>query len=158
MAMTQNWTLEEWEARRRLVEFSRVQNRSIVTTNFKAVSPEARTPNSACVSCIYWEEQKEYFITSVDTIALLEALVAVHFTVEEKNRIRRNLEGFTPLTVAKLKEDTSSFFKLIMSFPNPKPRNSEQDVKVFLWSTLEPSLKKIFGKYVSCACSVQSPS
>jgi len=31
----------------------------------------------------------------VDTIALLE----------EKNRIRRNLEGFTPLTVSKLKED-----------------------------------------------------
>jgi hypothetical protein len=30
-------------------------------------------------------------VTSVDTIYLLESLVAVRFTVEEKNRIRRNL-------------------------------------------------------------------
>jgi hypothetical protein len=149
MAMTQNWTSEEREARRRLVEFNRMQAGSIVTTSFKAVSPEERTPNSACVSCIYWEEREEYFVTSVDTIALLEALVAVRFTVEEKNRIRRNLEGFKPLTVSKLKEDTDSFFRLIMSFPNPKPRNIEKDVKVFPWSILEPSLKKIFGKYVS---------
>jgi hypothetical protein len=149
MAMTQNWTSEEREARRRLVEFNRMQTGSIVTTSFTAVSPEERTPNSACVSCIYWEEREEYFVTSVDTIALLEALVAVRFTVEEKNRIRRNLEGFKPLTVSKLKEDTDSFFRLIMSFPNPKPRNIEKDVKVFPWSILEPSLKKIFGKYVS---------
>ena len=150
MAMTQNWTSEEREARRRLVEFNRVQSGSIVTTSFKPVSPDDRTSNNACVSCIYWEERDEYFVTSVDTIALLEALVAVRFTVEEKNRIRRNLEGFKPLTVSKLKEDTDSFFKLIMSFPNPKPRNIEKDVKVFPWSILEPSLKKIFGKYVSC--------
>jgi hypothetical protein len=33
------------------------------------------------------------YVTSVDTIYLLESLVAVRFTVEEKNRIRRNLEG-----------------------------------------------------------------
>lgn len=149
MAMTQNWTTEEREARRRLVEFTRTQSGSVVTTSFRPVSPEERSPNSACVSCIYWEERDEYFVTSVDTIALLEALVAVRFTVEEKNRIRRNLEGFKPLTVSKLKEDTDSFFRLIMSFPNPKPRNIEKDVKVFPWSILESSLKKIFGKYVS---------
>lgn len=151
MLMTEDWTPEEREAKRRLVEFSRAQAGSVVTTSFRAVSPEERTPNSACVSCIYWEERDEYFVTSVDTIALLEALVAVRFTVEEKNRIRRNLEGFKPLTVSKLKEDTDSFFRLIMSFPNPKPRNIEKDVKVFPWAILEPSLKKIFGKYVSRA-------
>ena len=151
MSMTEDWAPEEREAKRRLVEFSRMQSGSIVTTSFRPVSPEERTPNSACVSCIYWEERDEYFVTSVDTIALLEALVAVRFTVEEKNRIRRNLEGFKPLTVSKLKEDTDSFFRLIMSFPNPKPRNIEKDVKVFPWTILESSLKKIFGKYVSDA-------
>lgn len=148
MAMTQNWTSEEREARRRLVEFSRGQSGGIVTTTFKAVSLEGCTPNSVCVNCIYWEERDEYFITSVDTIKLLEALVAVRITIEEKNRVRRNLEAFKPLTVSKL-NDTDSFFRLIMSFPKPKPRNVEKDVKIFPWSILEPALKKIFSKYVS---------
>ncbi|ORX53509.1 hypothetical protein DM01DRAFT_1260460, partial [Hesseltinella vesiculosa] len=99
------------------------------------------------VSCIYWKERGDYFITSVDCIQLIEGLIGVEFTVEEKNRIRRNLEALKPLTAAKSKAESSSFFKLIMGFPAPKPRNIEKDVKVFLWSTLGPALKKIVGKY-----------
>lgn len=88
-------------------------------------------------------------MTSVDCILLLEALISVRFTVEEKNRIRRNLEGFRPLTVAKCKPDTSEFFRLIMAFPNPKPRNIEKDVKVFPWRILGYALQKIVSKYVN---------
>src|SRR6266480_8098202 len=145
MLMMQNWTSKEREAKRRLVEFSRVQSGSIITTSL-AVSPEERTPNTTYVSCIYWEEREEYFITSVNTITLLEALVTVRFSIKEKNHVHQNLEGFKPLTVSKLKEDTDSFFRLIMSFPNPKPRNIKKDIKVFPWLILKPSLKKIFSK------------
>jgi len=87
------------------------------------------------------------FITSVDTIYLLEGLIGVRFTVEEKNRIRRNLEGFKPITVSKTKPEFENFFKLIMSFPNPKPRNIEKDVKVFPWNSISNALQKIIGKY-----------
>jgi len=107
-----------------------------------------RPPNSICISCIFWEDKNECFVTSVDTIYLLEQLVAARFTVEEKNRIRRNLEGFRPLTVSKAKPDSEEFFKLIMGFPSPKPRNIEKDVKVFPWKILVHALKKIIGKYV----------
>lgn len=88
-------------------------------------------------------------MTSVDTIFLLESIIAVGFTVEEKNRIRRNLEGFRPMTVSKAKSDSEDFFKVIMGFPNPKPRNIEKDVKVFPWKILAHALRKIVGKYVS---------
>ncbi|OCK87291.1 uncharacterized protein K441DRAFT_682703 [Cenococcum geophilum 1.58] len=54
---------------------------------FKAVLPEERSPNNPCVSCILWEKKDQYFVTSVNTIALLEALVGMRFTLEEKNRI-----------------------------------------------------------------------
>ncbi|KAF1811611.1 hypothetical protein P152DRAFT_371506, partial [Eremomyces bilateralis CBS 781.70] len=146
-SMTQNWNRAELDARRRLVQFTRSQAGSTIITLFRPVSPEERAPNSICISCILWEERQEYFVTSVDTIYLLESLVAVRFTVEEKNRIRRNLEGFRPLTVAKSKADSEDFFKLIMGFPNPKPRNIEKDVKVFPWKILEQALKKIISKY-----------
>jgi hypothetical protein len=147
--MVDNFTSEEWEVKRRLVQFRRSQQGSVITTTFEPVSPEERAPNSICVSCIYWAEKGECYVTSVDTIQLLEALVAVRFTVEEKNRIRRNLEGFRPATVSKAKQDSEEFFKLIMGFPNPKPRNIEKDVKVFPWRILATALKKIIGKYAS---------
>lgn len=148
-SMTENWTQEELEAKRRLVQFERSQSGSTITTTFTPVTPEARPQRSICVSCILWEEKDECFITSVDTIYLLEQLVNVRFTVEEKNRIRRNLEGFRPQTVSKAKADSEEFFKVIMGFPNPKPRNIEKDVKVFPWKILSHALKKIISKYVS---------
>jgi hypothetical protein len=148
-SMTQNWSDEEWEAKRRIVCFQRSQSGSTINTSFKPVSVDERPQNGTLISCIYWEEKEECFITSVDTIYLLEQLVAARFTVEEKNRIRRNLEGFRPLTVSKGKQDSEEFFKVIMAFPNPKPRNIEKDVKVFHWKDLSSALKKIIGKYVS---------
>jgi hypothetical protein len=146
--MTEEWTQDELDSKRRLVEFKRSQHGSTITTSFAPVAPEARPARSICVSCIWWEEKDECFITSVDTIFLLEQLVNVRFTVEEKNRIRRNLEGFRPLTVSKAKADSEDFFKIIMGFPNPKPRNIEKDVKVFSWKVLAQALKKIISKYV----------
>lgn len=158
--MAENWSTEEWQNKRRLVQFRRTQRGNTVEASFAPVSPSERQANSICISCIWWQERGETFVTSVDCIYLLEALVGVRFTVEEKNRIRRNLEGFHPLTVSKAKPDSESFFKLIMSFPNPKPRNIEKDVKVFPWKILMLALKKIIGKYsasYSSTASVMSP-
>ncbi|KAK6343520.1 hypothetical protein TWF730_011110 [Orbilia blumenaviensis] len=159
-SMAENWTAEEWQNKRRLVQFRRTQRGNTVEASFAPVSPSERQANSICISCIWWAERQETFVTSVDCIYLLEALVGVRFTVEEKNRIRRNLEGFHPLTVSKAKADSEPFFKLIMSFPNPKPRNIEKDVKVFPWKILTLALKKIIGKYsasYSSTASVMSP-
>ncbi|KAF9239179.1 hypothetical protein DTO027I6_9589 [Penicillium roqueforti] len=154
--MTQGWTKEERACRRRLVQFTRSQTGSTIQGEFKAVSPDDRAPNSICISCISWEDKNECYVTSVDTIYLLESLVAVRFTVEEKNRIRRNLEGFRPLTVSKAKVESEDFFKVIMGFPAPKPRNIEKDVKVFPWKVLSQALKKIIGKYSASYSSTAS--
>jgi hypothetical protein len=154
--MSEDWSQEEIDAKRRLVQFERSQQGSTISATFAPVAPEARPARSICVSCIWWEEKDDYFITSVDTIYLLEQLVNVRFTVEEKNRIRRNLEGFRPLTVSKAKADSEEFFKVIMGFPAPKPRNIEKDVKVFPWKILSHALKKIISKYVSRPSSIDT--
>ncbi|KAG9258788.1 uncharacterized protein F5Z01DRAFT_3861 [Emericellopsis atlantica] len=148
-SMAENWTPEEWGNRRRIVMFRRKQVGNTLNTTFQPVPVNERPQNSICISCIYWAEKKECFVTSVDTIYLLEQLLTgpKKFSVEEKNRIRRNLEGYAPHTVSKGKAESQEFFKLIMAFGNPKPRNIEKDVKVFNWKNLEASLKKIIGKY-----------
>ena len=187
--MTIHWSMPEWQAGRRLVQFWRHTNNgadgnlSMVDCGFDPMdqqiyhqqrmrdnvaavaaaaaaavavsnSPSVASLNTAnnrstpiVVSCIYWREKNDYFITSVDCIYLLENLIGIQFTVEEKNRIRRNLEGFRPLTVSKSKLECAEFFKLIMSFPHPKPRNIEKDVKVFSWRALPHALRKIIRKY-----------
>ncbi len=155
-SMTKDWSAEEIDARRRLVEFKRCQDGSTINADFKPVTPQDRAPSSITISCILWKEKKEYYVTSVDTIYLLEALVGVRFTVEEKNRIRRNLEGFRPATVSKSKSDSEEFFKVIMGFPHPKPRNIEKDVKVFPWKILAHALKKIISKYSASYSSTAS--
>ncbi|PHH83967.1 hypothetical protein CDD83_2709 [Cordyceps sp. RAO-2017] len=158
--MAENWSQEEWDNRRRIVMFRKTQSGSTLTASFRAVPVNERPPNSICISCIWWAEKGECYVTSVDTIHLLEQLVAApnRFSVEEKNRIRRNLEGFHPLTVSKAKADSEEFFKIIMGFPNPKPRNIEKDVKVFPWKILEPALKKIIGKYSASPSSTLPPA
>lgn len=145
--MPQGWSHGETQARRRLVQFKRRQRGSVVVAEFMPLDPEKYTPLTPCISCILWEERNECFVTSVDCIYLLEQLINTKFTVEEKNRIRRNLEGYHPLTVSKGKANSNEFFKLIMSFSQPKPRNIEKDVKVFQWQLLGKALEKIVGKY-----------
>ncbi|KAI0134811.1 hypothetical protein F4814DRAFT_621 [Daldinia grandis] len=158
-SMVSGWTQEEWEDRRRIVMFSKKQQGSTLSTSFKAVPVNERPQNGIFVSCIYWGEKEECFVTSVDTISLLEQLVAApnRFTVEEKNRIRRNLEGFRPLTVSKAKAETEEFFKIIMGYSVVKPRNIEKDVKVFPWKILSSALKKIISKYSASPSSTVPP-
>jgi hypothetical protein len=144
-------TTEEWAARRRLVQFWRKQEGTQITAAFAPIAQHDYSGHqqSIIISCIFREDNNCCYVTSVDGIYLLEALVGNRFTVEEKNRIRRNLEGFRPITVSKTKQGSEDFFKLIMGFPNPKPRNIEKDVKVFPWDILGQALRKIIGKYVS---------
>ncbi|KAK9346150.1 hypothetical protein V1522DRAFT_71389 [Lipomyces starkeyi] len=160
-ALARNWSADEWKAQRRLVKFVYSQRGAVIRASASPTSqaeyvasmqppqPErmSRGDGECVMSCIYWAARKEFYVTSVDCISLLEQLVSARFTVEEKNRIRRNLEGYRPLTVSKGRIESEQFFKLIMAFPNPKPRNIEKDVKVFPWKILGPALKKIVGKY-----------
>ncbi|TYJ52151.1 hypothetical protein B9479_007248 [Cryptococcus floricola] len=147
--VAKGWNSEEWSARRRLVQFWRRQEGTTIHAQFQVVAQAewASIQSSIVVSCMFWEEKNACFISSVDIIYLLEALVGTHFTVEEKNRIRRNLEGFKPITVDKSKPDTAKFFKQIMNLPNPRPRNIEKNVKVYAWDCLEVALQKIISKY-----------
>ncbi len=141
-------SVEEFDNRRRLVQFFRHQEGSILTFTFSPIAQALYEETMIVVSCILNDATDECYVTSVDIISLLEALIASKFSVEEKNRIRRNLEGFKPMTVSKAKV-ADPFFALIMSFPSPRPRHIEKDVKVFPWQLLSQALQKIVGKYVS---------
>ena len=151
-AMLDNWTNEERAAKRRIVGFRREQNGTTINAYFRPVrADEQPLPHESNINCIYWEESEKYYVTSVDTISLLESLVGSQFDSGEKGRIRRNLETYKPCTVSKGKPDSERFFKLIMGFHHPKPRSIEKDVKAFEWRILEQALKKIVSKYV---CSI----
>ncbi|KAI0371050.1 hypothetical protein BV20DRAFT_979097 [Pilatotrama ljubarskyi] len=156
VAELRDWDPEERRMGRRLVRFSRVQEGCTLRVACEAIRPSEYTDGDTVVSCIYRPADatgpgdnpvSKCCITSVDIIFLLECLVGDIFNIEEKNRIRRNLEGFRPKTVSKNKVGTEAFFQKIMDFPAPKPRNIEKDVKVFDWAVLPQALDKIISKY-----------
>jgi len=72
----------------------------------------------------------------VDAIYLLEGLIGARFSIEEKNRVRRNLQRCKPDTISKTKPATEEFFAVLMNFPTPKPRHIEKDIKVSFLSLL----------------------
>jgi hypothetical protein len=149
--LCQGWDDSELQMGRRLVRFRREQRGYKLIVSCEPIDQDRYREADAVISCIYREESDAYFVTSVDIIYLLEKIVDSHFEVEEKNRIRRNLEGLKPTTVSKTKQGFERFFQRIMDFPDPKPRNIEKDLKVFEWGMLASALEKIISKYVGAA-------
>ncbi|KAG1724079.1 uncharacterized protein EDB91DRAFT_1269401, partial [Suillus paluster] len=142
-----NWDDLELQAGRRLVRFSRIRDGHKLLVSAERISPSEYDAKDIVISCIYRDETDSCCVTSVDIIHLLQRLVAAEFVVEEKNRIRRNLEGLRPTTVSKSRPGFESFFQRIMDFPDPKPRKIEKDLKVFDWKLLPQALDKIISKY-----------
>ncbi len=148
-SMCTGWTNPEAVTGRRLVRFAKVQDGRRLIVSCEPISQEDYRDSDTVISCIYREEVDLCYVTSVDVIYLLERLTNGEFPVEEKNRIRRNLEGLRPTTVSKHKPGFGNFFQRIMDFPDPRPRNIEKDLKVFDWNLLGQALEKILSKYVS---------
>ncbi|GBE81383.1 hypothetical protein SCP_0311120 [Sparassis crispa] len=146
-SMCKDWDEEELRSSRRLVRFTRVQEGFTIKVSCERVRIKEYTEGDVVISCIYRAETDHCFVTSVDIIYLLEHLVGEEFDIEEKNRIRRNLEGFRPQTISKNRVESNDFFTQIMGFPPPKPRNIEKDLKVFEWKILSQALVKIIAKY-----------
>ena len=151
------WSPAELSAGRRLVRFIKVQDGRRLIVSCEPITQEEYCESDSVISCIYREELDTCFVTSVDVIYLLERLTNGEFPVEEKNRIRRNLEGLRPTTVSKHKAGFGDFFQRIMDFPDPKPRNIEKDLKVFEWNLLGQALEKILSKYVRYSQLCLSP-
>ena len=156
-AMRHNWTPEEHSAERRIVRFWRELHGSTINVFFTPLRADehgsAREMDERRISCIYWKEEHGHYVTSVDAISLLELVFDASHAVDEKNRIRRNLETYHPSTVRKVPKDehepdTERLFELIMGFPDPKPSKIKKDVKVFQWSILEQALNKVVSKFV----------
>ncbi|KAL8810559.1 MAG: hypothetical protein Q9200_002481 [Gallowayella weberi] len=158
-SMMDGWTPDECKAQRRLVHFWRSQRENTVFTSFAPWVPEARVPKEQCRSCIWWEERQDCFATSVDVIRLCEQLVARggNVTTPEKNRIRRNVSNFAPITIHKDDPETQDFFALIMGYTNPKPKNIQKAIKVLPWRNIGPAMMKLVKKYVSPSSYLLEP-
>lgn len=141
------WTDKEAFSSRRILWFTREQYDAEVRLKFKFIDPEEWVPDMVAISCILDQSTQSYYFTSIDYINLLEFIVGRKLSIEEKNRTRRNLEAFKPMTISKHNVEHGDFFWLIMSFCPPRPRNIVREIKVFPWEMLQEALNKIVSKY-----------
>ena len=166
-AMRANWTPEERCAERRIVRFWREFNGSTINVFFHPLRPceqgLSTDMDERRISCIYWKEKDDCYVTSVDAISLLELVFDASHEInekdriDEKNRIRRNMQTFRPNTISKTAKKnvpaSERFFEVIMGFPDPRPSKIKKDVKVFNWSILEQALDKVVNKFVFACLS-----
>lgn len=152
--MTKNWSEDEKEESRRVVLFT-VETRDdgalLVRCQPVPMAHEySRNEGDILVSCLYWEEVGQYYISSVDLVYLLERIINITLSSEIKNRLRRNLEKFQPITLSKSPKQGRpqyDMFLRIMAFGEPRPRNIEKDIKIFPWCNAPGALLKCFEKY-----------
>lgn len=140
--LTENWTEEEINSGRRIVKFVKLSD-GVYDVSAHPCSDYSY--DDIAVSCIYFKELDGYYITSVDIVYLMEALLDKSFSTEDRNRIRRNLERLKPVNCSKAVHNGS--FWQIMSYEEPRPRNIEKDIKVFEWKKLQNALVKVLDKF-----------
>lgn len=134
------------------MRFFRHQIGRQITLSFIPISGNEQDDGDVVVSCLLPPEQSDCFITSVDFIRLIALLVAPtgkNLSINAKNRIRRNLEVFHPVTIKKTDSKTAALFNYLMCMRDPKPVTISKDIKIFEWCALGDGLAKILAKYVS---------
>lgn len=130
--LTQDWTPDELAAKRRLVRFECQRHGPLLKISARAL-PQAESQESVLdgvvtISCILDEARDEHVATSVDILHLIEGILYNEHTIDERNRIRRNIEGLQPRAIAKGQKDVDALFSLVMNFPDPKPRSIEKSL------------------------------
>ena len=128
--------------------------------NKKGDKIDPRDIGEVAVSCIYWPQKKDWFITSTDFIELIEVCLLMHFCREERNRIRRNLQCFEPITLTKNAEKKDAdpvFFARVMGYDEPTTSKIEKDIKVFRWSTLVAGMNKVINSFVASSTTCSRP-
>lgn len=142
----------ERHAGRKLVAFYRKQvGRTMKVTYCSVASPRDVEQGGTVISCITPPGSDSHYITSVDCVRLMSYLLNPQdqkLSIDEKNRIRRTLEPFRPMTVKRTDARTASIFNWVISMPEPRPVTISKDIKLFDWDTLEPGIAKILAKYV----------
>lgn len=163
--METDWSSEEISQERRLVNFRVTRGPfAKIFIHASQLSPENYNPvvDDLVVSCIRWREKGIHVVTSVDIILVLEHLVGDVFDVEEKSRVRRNLQFLKPYTITRSAPASKRLFHLLMSMKDPQPRNIEKDLKVFRWKDLFVAVDRVLSKYSinpqysACLVSVSS--
>ena len=140
----------EMRDRRRFVRLLRRQQGSGIHLRMIAISTEEVAHDDRnVINCMLPPDcGDEPSISSVDIIKALELLVNPpdrRLSVEERNRVRRNIDTLRPATLKKGDEGLN----WIMQLRSPRPITIAKDVKIFKWSSLEAALVKIMKKYVN---------
>jgi hypothetical protein len=149
--MCDGWNQDEKDARRRIIQLCRSQAGNVITATLELVTKTSHFADKLRISCIWWEEKGECYITKADIMALLESLVGVCPSNEEKSRLSKLLEkNLRLVSVSETQSDSSrKFFKLIQEFSGPRPGNGKPVLRVFLWRNLTSALEELVSRYVS---------
>ncbi|KAI9280523.1 hypothetical protein BY458DRAFT_553391 [Sporodiniella umbellata] len=166
-SMMYEWSRHEAVAGRRIVHFKSVTTQVDPTIPLRKIEVDCEPfidlgvyqlpPGECLISCIYYKQQEDFFITSTDIIRLLESVLSVEFTKEEKNRMRRNIQYMGPITITRdnTKQNSDAMFsRQLMAYKCPAARKIDKDIKIFRWSMVSEAIIKVSKNFVPSVSSI----
>lgn len=174
------WNQAERADRRRIIRLERVQVGQKVHALFLIVGlalihPKATPPppgvdvvEFSCLECHSSEvdfeyentSDRNYYITSVEVIGIIEVLIGIRdmdsmLRRKERGRIRSNLMPFWLKKPVSSKKNSShklvdprmEFARRIMAYKIRKPRGFDKDVRILQWNRLVPALQRALQCY-----------
>lgn len=174
-----HWSEDELADRRRIVRLERTQRGTALHAHFLIVGLALTNPEPApaeagvdviefsCLECLSSEVSldlggrvKNFFVTSVEIVAIVEMLVGIlgmdaKMRRKEKGRIRSNLTPFwlkKPISSKKGSEHhhlspRMGFARRIMGYRVRKPRGFDKDVRILPWEKLLSALNRALQCY-----------
>lgn len=175
----QEWNKNELKDRRRIVRIERSQKGSVLHALFLIVglaishpepipaAPGTEIIEFSCLDCYSSEvsedfgtRDREFYVTSVEIVAIIEMLIGILDTDllqrrKERGRIRSNLTPFwlkKPVSSKKnadndLSNPRLAFARRIMAYDVRKPRGFDKDVRILPWDNLIPALTRALQCY-----------
>lgn len=103
--------------------------------------------NECYISCICTSYLEDFYITSSDIIRLLECIVSIKFSQEQKTRMRRNIQSLRPSVITRHTHE--SLFRTITTFTNPVALHTKKEINIFLWSSVQLAISKLSSRFTS---------
>ncbi|KAJ3219175.1 hypothetical protein HK099_004806 [Clydaea vesicula] len=148
-SMLQNWTTQECLERRRIVKIQafkpneKVVNFKVFTSNLSNSLPKIEGTRVSILKIPNSPETANYFLSSYDILKLCVNLVKINLYENEKNKLKRIMDGFANVTLKK----NTKLFEVVMRMTDPSPRYVRTELKLFLWMEIPKIMLAILEWY-----------
>lgn len=132
-SMTEDLTMSESYAGRRIVRFERNQQHNMIEITCKPTPGQRQAPNAFFMSIIWWDRDYDGLVPAVETIDLLRFILGRELAPRELDRAHYYRDELQ-LLVNSSDDEQTDFWRKLLGFLNNKYPHVEDNIGIIPWS------------------------